>query len=60
VTTVAELAKELKERFGVKECLLVFDRGMMSAENLQVLSEQDFTYISALDRDDKNTGPAGI
>ncbi len=55
VTTVAELAKELKERFGVKECLLVFDRGMMSAENLQVLSEQDFTYISALDRDEIKT-----
>ena len=52
VTTVKELAKELKERFGIKECLLVFDRGMMSAENLQVLNEQGFTYITALDRDE--------
>jgi len=52
VTTVKELVKELKERFGIKECLLVFDRGMMSAENLKVLSRQDFTYITALDRDE--------
>ncbi len=55
VTTVTDLAKKLKERFGIKECLLVFDRGMMSAENLKVLNEQGFTYISALDRDEIKT-----
>lgn len=52
VTTVSELVTELKERFGIKECLLVFDRGMMSMVNLQLISEQGFTYISALDRDE--------
>jgi len=52
VTTVKELLCVLKERFGIEKCLLVFDRGMVSAENLQAFLEQDFTYISALDRDE--------
>jgi transposase len=30
VTTIAELAKELKERFGVKECPLVFFKDCVS------------------------------
>ena len=52
VTTVNELVTELKEHFGIDECLLVFDRGMMSMTNLQLILEQGFTYISALDRDE--------
>ncbi len=42
----------LKELFGIEKCLLIFDRGMVSAENLQAVLEQDFTYVSALDRDE--------
>ncbi len=52
VTTINELVTELKERFGIEECLLVFDRGMMSMANLQSILEQGFSYISALDRDE--------
>ncbi len=52
VTTIRELLAVLKERFGIDKCLLIFDRGMVSAENLQAVLEQDFTYVSALDRDE--------
>ncbi len=52
VTTIRELLAILKERFGIAECLLIFDRGMVSTENLQVVLEQGFTYVSALDRDE--------
>jgi len=52
VTTIRELVAVLKERFGIEQCLLVFDRGMVSTENLQAILEEGFTYISALDRDE--------
>jgi len=52
VTTIKELVAVLKARFGIDECLLIFDRGMVSTENLQQILEQGFTYISALDRDE--------
>ncbi|PKM78920.1 MAG: transposase, partial [Firmicutes bacterium HGW-Firmicutes-13] len=55
VTTVEELLVMLKERFGVEKCLLVFDRGMVSADNLKAISGQSLTYVSALDKDEIRT-----
>lgn len=52
VTTIEELVTVLKERFGIKKCLLVFDRGMVSTGNLQAICDQSFTYVSALDKDE--------
>lgn len=52
VTTVEELLINIKDRFGIKKCLLVFDRGMVSANNLKAISDYKFTYISALDKDE--------
>ncbi len=55
VTTVENLLSVLKERFGVEKCLLVFDRGMVSADNLKAISGQNLTYVSALDKDEIRT-----
>ncbi|MDO9565423.1 MAG: IS1634 family transposase [Candidatus Desulfaltia sp.] len=55
VTTVEELLCKIKERFGIEECLLVFDRGMVSAHNLDAISGQMLTYVSALDKDEIRT-----
>jgi len=52
VTTVEELLINIKDRFGIEKCLLVFDRGMVSANNLKAISDYNFTYISALDKDE--------
>ncbi len=52
VTTVEELLVNIKDRFGIEKCLLVFDRGMVSANNLKAISDFKFTYISALDKDE--------
>ncbi len=55
VTTVAELLAQLKTRFGIEKCLLVFDRGMVSADNLKTVAAHKFTYISAMDKDEIRT-----
>ena len=55
VTTVEELIALLKGRFGIEKCLLVFDRGMVSADNLETISGQHLTYVSALDKDEIRT-----
>ncbi len=55
VATVEELLAILKKRFDVKQCLLVFDRGMVSSNNLESISGAFFTYVSALDKDEIRT-----
>ncbi len=52
VTTVEDLLTVLQERFGVKRCLLVFDRGMVSGDNLKAIANKKLTYVSALDKDE--------
>jgi len=42
----------IKKRFGIKSCTLVFDRGMVSADNLALIERKDLSYISALDKDE--------
>lgn len=57
VTTVEALVDTIKERFGIKSCTLIFDRGMVSHDNLALIQEKELWYISALDRDEiKSTG----
>jgi transposase len=52
VTTVEGLVSVLQKRFGIEQCLLVFDRGMVSGDNLKAIAEKKFTYVSALDKDE--------
>jgi len=52
VTTVEDLLTVLKKRFAIKHCLLVFDRGMVSGDNLKAIAQKKFTYVSALDKDE--------
>ena len=51
VTTITWLIERLAQRFDIaKKTTLVFDRGMVSDENLGDLEEQNIKYISAMDR----------
>jgi len=52
VSTVEDLLVVLQKRFGIKKCLLVFDRGMVSGANLKAIAGKNLTYISALDKDE--------
>ncbi len=51
-TTVKDLLRVLKDRLGIEQCLMVFDRGMVSVENLEAISAQNLTYVSALDKNE--------
>jgi transposase len=44
--------QELKQRFGLTKCHLVFDRGMVSANHLELLESEGLTYLSAMDKDE--------
>jgi transposase len=48
VTTLEPMAEELKRRFGLKEAVLVADRGMFSADNVVALAQAGQRYILAL------------
>jgi len=50
VTTVTWLIERLSRRFDLAETTLVFDRGMVSDDNLVALEEMEIKYISAMDR----------
>ncbi len=52
ITTLPNLAKELKQRFGLNTCHLVFDRGMVSVDHLELLEDEKMTYLSAMDKDE--------
>lgn len=51
VTTVVELAKNLKQNLNLNNCTLTFDRGMVSVDNLNLLRNKEMHFITALDRD---------
>jgi len=57
VTTLPFIVKDLKERFGLETCHLVFDRGMVSDDHLNLLEEEKLTYLSAMDKDEMNCHP---
>jgi len=48
VTTVAQLAQQLKDRFGLPAAIVVGERGLLSAENAQRLDELQLRYVLAL------------
>jgi transposase len=50
VTTIEWLLSSLDERFKIATPALVFDRGMVSAENLKMLEDKNIQYISAMDK----------
>ncbi len=47
-TTLTGQVKRLKQRFGIKQCVLVVDRGMVSEDNLKSLRDDGYDYIVAL------------
>ncbi len=56
--TITWLMDRLKKRFKVSGTTLVFDRGMVSDENLALLEKEKVKYISAMDKNqiEKLTG----
>ena len=44
-STVREVVRDLKERFGLKRVVFVGDRGMLSEENLEYLLAEDLGFI---------------
>ena len=49
-TTINWLLQRLKDRFKINQTTLVFDRGMVSDENLVLLEKEKIKYISAMDK----------
>lgn len=50
VTTIEWLLSSLDERFKIATPALIFDRGMVSEENLKILEGKNIQYISAMDK----------
>lgn len=48
--TIGWLLKKLKQKFQNIEATLVFDRGMVSDDNLTLIEQDGYKYISAMDR----------
>ena len=57
ITTLPGVVEDLKQRFGLKKCHLVFDRGMVSADHLNLLDAKELTYLSAMDKDEMACHP---
>lgn len=49
-TTITWLLERMKERFTVDNTTLVFDRGMVSDNNLSILEQSGIKFISAMDK----------
>lgn len=49
-TTIAWLLNRLKKRFTIASTTVVFDRGMVSDDNLDLLEQAEIKYISAMDK----------
>ena len=49
-TTIVWLLERMRKRFKVKSTTLVFDRGMVSDDNLTLLEGDEIKYISAMDK----------
>lgn len=44
-STLQKVLTDLQGRFGIRHIMVVSDRGLVSPENLQFLSEQQFSYL---------------
>jgi transposase len=52
ITTITDLVRDTKTRFDLDSCTMVFDRGMVSTENLKALEGNEWKYVTAMDRDE--------
>ncbi len=48
ITTVGRAISSLKEEFTISDCLIIFDRGMVSEENVGELDESGYGFICGL------------
>nr|QNO53849.1 hypothetical protein ALDDBJOO_00025 [Methanosarcinales archaeon ANME-1 ERB6] len=48
VTTVGRAIARLKKEFAISDCLLIFDRGMVSEDNIGELDGSDYDFICGL------------
>lgn len=47
-STLQEVVGDLKARFPIKRCVVVADRGLLSEDNLEILTEAQLDYIVSL------------
>ena len=47
-STLKEVVLDLKARFPIKRCIVVGDRGLLSEDNLEVLTEAELDYIVSM------------
>ena len=52
ITTVESFVDDVKKTFGIEKCLLVFDRGMVSSDNIEYIEGAGYEYITAIDKDE--------
>nr|WP_242652615.1 IS1634 family transposase [Desulfofarcimen acetoxidans] len=52
ITTIKPLIEDVTARFALKNCTMIFDRGMVSTDNIVALESEKWTYVSAMDRDE--------
>ncbi|MCK4736585.1 MAG: IS1634 family transposase, partial [Methanophagales archaeon] len=48
VTTVGRAITRLKKEFAISDCLIIFDRGMVSKENIGELDGSDYDFVCGL------------
>ena len=58
VTTMEDFADSISGLFGVNDFVFVFDRGMVSRDNIEYIEEKGYRFISAIDRNEIRTGTA--
>lgn len=54
-TTISWLLERLGQRFSVDQSTMVFDRGMVSDQNLSLIEQAGIKYITAMDRNQIET-----
>lgn len=54
ITTIVDLANSISKNFGLKKCTLIFDRGMVSEDNLLELQKLKMHFVTAINRNQIN------
>ena len=52
ISTVTGFVDDVKRKFGIDKCLLVFDRGMVSGDNIEYVEDALYKYITAIDKNE--------
>jgi transposase len=55
VSTTRDFVDSITMLFGIKNFVLVFDRGMVSDDNIKYIEENKYRFISAIDKNEINT-----